>query len=689
MTTAITTAEETSSWVSDFGPIPFESLDLEKHQYEVRSYWLADFRLKAITEALAFAARFESPEVFAAYLDIKGDEGYVTFEIKTNTRPMTIALRYQADRWSAVDGRGAHTILKNTTAETPVVKSRGELTIFHAFLDATLIEKICIELDINVETQPKLFTRINFKEKTFSLVASEDSIDYFPPLKPYKTSIIPQNSKTTGESMNAQEEQAETIQTQTASVEPATEPTASDSVDEAAKIEAARAEVVAWAAAPAEQSAENSAPETKTEVSPATPVESAAATIENVSSDSQVNTADPIEVAAPTESSAQPEAESPAEQTAPREVVASTPVDVQAEAANQPEAASSTESAVSKEEAKTVETPAAVSVDLTPAAAPAAEKEFFTQNKTAAKSSDAGVLGKLANKNNEDRSNRDNSGRQNSGRDNAGRDNSGRQNSGRDNAGRENLNSNRNANSTQNRTNFAPQNNRSIEAPRQIESTPKYHTYSQSEVDSLIKKSAENVTASVASKINKQTKVVEDALKDHDFAFKKALEQIARQSETANQKLDKAVAELNSAAAKQKEEFKASLNTDIEEFKSQINKKVNQGIKLIDSKLEQVQEIKPPKQKPASPPAQAQATKAASSSSPGISANALYTILGVAFLLIVVNFVILYGMYDRLSNLETAAKSTPTASTTDVPIPDLMKDRIKVDTQTTPTPTQP
>jgi hypothetical protein len=683
-TTAITTAEETSSWVSDFGPIPFESLDLEKHQYEVRSYWLADFRLKAITEALAFAARFESPEVFAAYLDIKGDEGYVTFEIKTNTRPMTIALRYQADRWSAVDGRGAHTILKNTTAETPVVKSRGGLTIFHAFLDATLIEKVCIELDINVETQPKLFTRINFKEKTFSLVASEDSIDDFPPLKQYKTSIIPQNSKTTGESMNAQEEQAETIQTQTASVEPSTEPTASDSIDEAAQIEAARAEVVAWAATPAEQSAENLAPEAKTEVSPATPVESATAPIDNFSSDNQVNTADPIEVAAPTEASVPPEAASPAESTAPVEGPATVQADVQAEGSSQPEAASSTE------EPKAVEIPAAVSVDVTPTATvPAAEKEFFTQNRNAAKSSEAGVLGKLAVRNNEDRSNHDNSGRTNSVRDNSGRQNSGRDNSGRENSGRDNLNLNRNANSPQNRTNFAPQNNRSIEAPRQIESTPKYHTYSQSEVDSLIKKSAENITASVASKINKQTKVVEDALKNHDFAFKKALEQIAKQSETANQKLDKAVAELNSAASKQKEEFKTSLNTDIEEFKSQMNKKVNQGIKLIDSKLEQVHEIKPPKQKPASPPAQAQATKATTSSSPGIGANALYTILGVAFLLIVVNFVILYGMYDRLSSLETAAKSTPTASTTDVPIPDLMKDRIKVDTQTTPAPTQP
>ena len=245
MTSALTVPEETT-WVSDFGPIPYETLDLSSKAYEVRSYWLADFRLKAIGEALGFAAKFESPEVFSAYLDIKGDEGYIYFEIKTNTRPMTLSLRYSAERWSAVDGRGAHTTRKISHSET-AVKSRGALTIYHAFLDKELLNKVCEQLEIPVETQEKLLTRINFKEKTYSLVASEDAASDFPSQKPYKTSIIPISPIKAGESMNAQEEMADATQTQTASAEPSTTETAasdSNATVETSATDAARADLL-------------------------------------------------------------------------------------------------------------------------------------------------------------------------------------------------------------------------------------------------------------------------------------------------------------------------------------------------------------------------------------------------------------------------------------------------------------
>lgn len=696
MTSALTVPEETT-WVSDFGPIPYDALDLSSKPYEVRSYWLADFRLKAIGEALGFAANFESPEVFSAYLDIKGDEGYIYFEIKTNTRPMTLSLRYSADRWSAVDGRGAHTTRKISHSET-AVKSRGALTVYHAFLDKELLNKVCEQLEIPIETQEKLLTRINFKEKTYSLVAPEDAAGDFPSQKPYKTSIIPISPIKAGESMNAQEEMADATQTQTASAEPSTtETAASDSnatqAVETSATDAARADLLAWvtseetpahdsspaekqpeapvvenaveAAPPSDSPAvEAPAPEAETSTqaaevaTPAAEVQTPAAEVPTPAAEVQTPSA---EVSTPAGEVSTPSAEvsTPSAEVSTSSAEVSTPAveAVNAEAPVETAAEVSAPSSPAEQASAAVEAPAEPEkkkAEMWKTPAELRSEKPATQN--AAKTSDSGVLGKLAVKNNDEKQNRDK------------RDN------------REN-NKDR-SNNSQGRTNFAPQNNRSLEAPRPVESTPKYHTYSQSEVDSLIKKSAENVANSVTSKINKQTKVVEETLKNQEFAFKQALEQINKQAEAANQKLDKAVAELTSASAKQKTEYKESFEKEIEEFKSQINKKVNQGIKVIDSKLEQVPEVK--KQKPAPTP------KAAPAAGPNINPNLLFAILAVVILCTIVNVIISFNSFERISNLENAAKTTTSPSTTtDVPIPDLMKDQINKETTTAPSPVQP
>ncbi|MDZ4836523.1 MAG: hypothetical protein SGJ27_22330 [Candidatus Melainabacteria bacterium] len=736
MTSAIS-VEEQSTWVSDFGPVPYESLDLDSQQYEVRSFWLADFRIKAIGEAIAFAAKFDSPEVFAAFLDIKGDEGYIHFEIKANTRPMTLSLRYAADRWSAVDGRGAHVRSKVTNSDTAII-SRGVLTVFHAFLDAELLAKICEQLEITPEMQSKLFTRVNFKEKTFSLVASEAESNEFPPQKPYKTSIIPQSPAKTGESMNAQEETAETAQNPAASVEPSqTEATASDAgttesgspqnLDTSA-VEIARAEVVAWAggAAPDEAVEEEEKTESATEaqVEPQAPVQTAAEIAETTG---QLNSAPAVEtietaavehttaqVDAPTESAvsettpatktpeAAPEAGSAESNSAPQstssadtsapapgseagqssesshgsEPTSKAPaVEATTQSQNSPAPSASQEPAVQTEAPRPLAEPLTAQHNRTLQNKNKIQNQGDNQSarsdrpaaQNAAKNSDSGVLGKLAVKDNDDRNNDRNK------REKSNRDNNASQKP-----------SNDSQNSAQNRTtNFAPQNNRSIEAPRAVDTTPKYHTYSQSEVDSLVKRSADAVTASVSSKINKQTKTVEDTLKNQEFLFKQALEQINKQTETANQKLEKALTELGSASSKQKDEFRDTLSKEVEEIKSQMSKKVNQSVKVIDSKLEQLSEVKKPKPAPAQ-------KASATARNQGLNPNVLLTILGVVVLLSLVNGIMSFNAFERIGNLENALKTTQSTSTQgDVPIPDLMKDQINKENSTAPAPVQP
>lgn len=559
--TAATPVEESTTFITDFGPVPSDTLDLTKSKYEVRMYRMSTERTKQLGEALGFSAQFDSEEVFDAFADVWKDEGYITFEMKSNTRPMTISLRYKSDRWSPVE---THTPNKRET-ESEMPKTRGVKTIYHAFLDTTVLDRLAELLRIKPESLTKLFYRINLKTKTYALAAADDAVEHFPEAESFKTAIIPRKATPT-------ETQSDTTDDTTGELKHMSDQDdANDSVEDLSQDSAPAAELTA------EQNAEDVS---------ASEISSQDKSPEQTSEDTQTAEATAEEKPATEEAVEAPAAEKPAAEKA-----------VEAPAAEKPVVENAAETRAEK---------------------PAAERSAPKFEQSSAKSFDATPSA---------------------------------------------------------RPERAPM--RAEPAPKQSSSSSsqaKYHTYSQSEVDNLIRRSAENITSSVTTKINQQTKTVEKNLKNQEYAFNQTLEKLTKQMEQANAKLDKASNDLNAGSAKQMEEFRSQLNKELDDFKSNFDKKVVPGIKLLDARLEQLAEVKKQNQ-----------TQTIGGMNPGVLVGVVVAIVIIA----VVNLVISWYAFERISNLEKShaelmMKSVPSGNS-DVPVPDLMKDQIDKEQKSTPT----
>lgn len=537
--TAAIPVEESTIFISEFGPVPTETLDLRRSKHEVRLYRMSTDRTKQLGDALGFSAQFDSEEVFDAFADVWKDEGYITFEMKTNTRPMTISLRYKSDRWSAVE---THTPNKRES-EGELPKTRGVKTIYHAFLDATVLSRVAELLKIQPERLANLFFRINFKSKTYALVAADDAVENFPDTESFKTAIIPRklSESAAAEKTDSDEGKQESPDfAKTTSEAPESDSTTDDTRGILEKM------------------SDNDSTES----------------VEDLNEDS-----------GPAAELAEPAQEEP---VVPRG--SETNLIESKEAVEKPEAARPAPEAQKRSDAPTIK-----SFDATPSATP--ERAPMRAEPVSNKSTNTG-------------------------------------------------------------------------------SQAKYHTYSQSEVDNLIRRSAENVTSSVTTKINQQTKSVEKTLKNHEFALNQTIEKLTKQMEQANAKLDKASVELSSGSAKQVEEFRSQLNKELDDFRSNLDKKVLPGIKLLDARLEQLAEAKKQTQTPTQ-------TQTIGGMTPGVLVGAVVAIAIVG----VVNLVISWYAFERISNLEKShaelmLKTVP-SSQSDVPVPDLMKEQIEKEQKTT------
>ncbi len=138
---------------------------------------LAKPKLKSISDALGFTARFESPHVKSAYVDIFEDEGRITFEITRNTKPQDIGLRYMRERWEATEQSGAAERERKAKAESLLTRYTSS-----SLPKETLTQLIeCLELkDVSFDSGSAAFVRVNFKEETAILIddaAIDDAAD--------------------------------------------------------------------------------------------------------------------------------------------------------------------------------------------------------------------------------------------------------------------------------------------------------------------------------------------------------------------------------------------------------------------------------------------------------------------------------------------------------------------------------
>lgn len=131
-------------------------------------------KVKSITDALGFTARFDSPHIKSAYVDIFEDEGRITFEITRNTKPADIGLRYMRERWEAIEQSGA-------VERERKAKAESLLTRFTSYnLPRETITQLfdCLDLkQIAFEDGRAAFVRVNFKDETAFLVVDDSSGD--------------------------------------------------------------------------------------------------------------------------------------------------------------------------------------------------------------------------------------------------------------------------------------------------------------------------------------------------------------------------------------------------------------------------------------------------------------------------------------------------------------------------------
>ncbi len=153
-------------WIPEVGT--FDALPLNPCQGAV--YKLSSQDLQCLSEALAFAARFESHLVTTAYLDITFGDATFLLEISKNSRPADVAVRYSREQWTA-----------NEQRKQLDTRKRSFKTSYDANpLTPQAIEVICDRLRISPKDFPTYVIRVNFKAETTTLIISSVHAEKLP-----------------------------------------------------------------------------------------------------------------------------------------------------------------------------------------------------------------------------------------------------------------------------------------------------------------------------------------------------------------------------------------------------------------------------------------------------------------------------------------------------------------------------
>lgn len=169
-------------WVPEFGIFDMVYLEPDR-RYQGRVYRLSQEQVKSLSETIGFTARFDHPNIRAAYVDIIKTEGHITFEIDRNTKPVELNLRYSRDRWSGSEAASKG----GADAMRPWIKSAYDCR----FLPEKVAQVVATQLRMDPEKISNFYIRLNLKEKTAGLIAEDKHIDLFP-TQPFQVFALPE-----------------------------------------------------------------------------------------------------------------------------------------------------------------------------------------------------------------------------------------------------------------------------------------------------------------------------------------------------------------------------------------------------------------------------------------------------------------------------------------------------------------
>lgn len=165
------TSQQEDFQVPDFGPLDPTLLEADK-TYHCRVYRMSEEVMKAVTEHTSFTARFDSPNMRTAIMDLWKSTGKVIIEIERNAKPKEISVRYPKDRWTVVE---AQTV--GAEGLKPSIKTEyGSLV-----LGPKAFAGIAETLKLPPELMQQVIVRCDFKEKTYCIIAQAAHVDQLPP----------------------------------------------------------------------------------------------------------------------------------------------------------------------------------------------------------------------------------------------------------------------------------------------------------------------------------------------------------------------------------------------------------------------------------------------------------------------------------------------------------------------------
>jgi hypothetical protein len=149
-----------------------------------------------------------------------------------------------------------------------------------------------------------------------------------------------------------------------------------------------------------------------------------------------------------------------------------------------------------------------------------------------------------------------------------------------------------------------PSNPAQLETTSQVQTNAqstqeKYSTYSRSEIDRMLKQQAENLTASLGSKISAQTKYFQEAFSAQEKSFNRSVDKLLINVDEFRVKLDSNVQAHQGATKEQMQKFVADVTRELEQFKNSLNKTILPGVKTIEEKLSSLDKNEKPATQPA------------------------------------------------------------------------------------------
>lgn len=114
--------------------------------------------------------------------------------------------------------------------------------------------------------------------------------------------------------------------------------------------------------------------------------------------------------------------------------------------------------------------------------------------------------------------------------------------------------------------------------------TPKYATYSRSEVDQMLKQQAETVANSLGNKISSQQRVFQEAVEKQEKTFARLSDAFVTQFDQTRVRLENSSKESAESIHNELEAFKRELSKELEQYRAQINKTVVPVAKFIEDK---------------------------------------------------------------------------------------------------------